>query len=82
MPGLSLTTDNGPSYSLVPEHLDFPPVVHDWVIKGLGMSSRVCVTGQIKDPMPLIEKSRAMCFGGRKQLFSHVDQLLIVFNPG
>ena len=23
----------------------FPPVVHDWVIKGLGMSSRVCVTG-------------------------------------
>ena len=23
----------------------FPPVPHDWVIKGLGMSSRVCVTG-------------------------------------
>ena len=27
-----------------------PPVVHDWVIKGLGMSSRVCATGHIKDP--------------------------------
>ena len=25
-----------------------PPVVHDGVIKGLGMSSRVCVTGHIK----------------------------------
>ena len=23
----------------------FPPVLSDWVIKGLGMSSRVCVTG-------------------------------------
>ena len=28
-------------------------VAHDWVIKGHGMSSRVCVTGHIKDPMPL-----------------------------
>ena len=32
---------------LVLEHFDSlpPPVVHDWVIKGLGMSIRVCVTG-------------------------------------
>ena len=27
------------------EHLGFPPVPLDWVVKGLGMSSRVCVTG-------------------------------------
>ena len=40
-------------------------MVHDWVIKGLGKSSRVCVTGHIKDPVSLIEKSRAMCPGGR-----------------
>ena len=36
-------------------------LVHDWVIKVLGMSSRACATGHIKDPMPLIEKSRASC---------------------
>ena len=33
------------SDGLVPEHFDFPPVAQDWVIKGLGMSSRICVTG-------------------------------------
>ena len=32
---------------LVPEHFGFPPVVHDWVNKGLGMSSCVCMTGHI-----------------------------------
>ena len=44
-----------------------PPVVHDWVLKGLGMSSHVCATahGHIKDPVPPIEKSRALCHGGR-----------------
>ena len=47
------------------EHFDFPTVVHDWVNKGLGMSSRVCATGHIKDPVALIEKSRASCPGGR-----------------
>ena len=33
--------------------LTFPPVVHDWVNKGLGtsMSSRVCATGHMKDPV-------------------------------
>ena len=30
-------------------------VPHEWVIKGLGMSSRVCVTVHIKDTVPLIE---------------------------
>ena len=48
--------------------LTLPPVVHDWVNKGLGMSSRVCATGHIKDPVPELcnmEKSRALCSGGR-----------------
>ena len=47
--------------------LTFPPVVHDWVNKGLGMSSCVCVTGPIKlkHPVPLSEKSRASCPSGR-----------------
>ena len=45
---------------------DFPPVVPDWVIEGLGMSSLVFATGHIiKDPVPLIKKSRASCPGGR-----------------
>ena len=35
------------------------------IIKSLGMSSRVCATGHIKDPVPLVEKSRALCPGGR-----------------
>ena len=39
--------------------------VCDWVNKGLGMSSRVCTTGHIKDPVPLVEKRRASCPGGR-----------------
>ena len=42
----------------------FPPVPHDWLIKGLCMFSCVCATGHIKDPLPLIEKSRASCPGG------------------
>ena len=41
------------------------PCLCDWVIKGLGMSSRVCVTGYIKDSVPLIEKSRTLCPGDR-----------------
>ena len=46
--------------------LAFPPVVHDWVnYNGLGMSSRVCVTGHIKDPVPLIDKRRVLSPGGR-----------------
>ena len=38
------------------DHLDFPPVVHVCVIIGLGMSSRVYVTGHINNPMPLVVK--------------------------
>ena len=37
--------------------LTFPQLVHDWVNKGLGMSSRVCAIGLIQDPVPLIENS-------------------------
>ena len=54
--------------SLVPRH---PPQIphankpgYGPVYKGLGMSSRVCATGHIKDPVPLIEKSRASCPSG------------------
>ena len=36
------------------------------------MSSRVCATGHIKDPVPLIEKSRASCPGGR------INQAIII----
>ena len=42
-----------------------PPVFHDWVNKGLGMSNRGHVCIFIKDPLPLIEKSRVSCPGGR-----------------
>ena len=37
------TFDSGPMCSA------FPPVLRDWVIKGLGMSSLVYATGHIKD---------------------------------
>ena len=42
----------------------FPPVLRDWVIKGLGMSSLVYATGHIKDPVPLIDKRRGLSPGG------------------
>ena len=43
----------------------FPPVLWDWEIKGLGMSSLVYATGHIKDPVPLIAKRRGLSPGGR-----------------
>ena len=46
------------------EHFGFPPVLRDWEIKGLGMSS-LYATGHIKDPVPLIEKRRGLSPGGR-----------------
>ena len=39
--------------------------LRDWVIKGFGMSSLVYATGHIKDPVPLVEKSRGLSPGGR-----------------
>ena len=46
-------------------NISAPPRDCDWVIKGLGMSSLVYVTGHIKDPVPLIEKRRGLSPGGR-----------------
>ena len=46
---LGLRLDRSP----VCVHPDFPPVVHDWVIKGLGMFSHVGSTGHIQDPLLL-----------------------------
>ena len=46
-------------------NISVPPVLRDWVIKGLGMYSRACATGHIKDPVPLIEKRRGLSSGGR-----------------
>ena len=39
--------------------LSLTPVAPDWVIKGLGMSSHASVTWHIKDPVALMEKSKA-----------------------
>ena len=58
--GLIGVTHQGPFRSLI-----FPPVLRDWVIKGFGMSSLVYATGHIKNPMPLVEKSRGLSPGGR-----------------
>ena len=41
------------------------PCLFNWIIQGLGMSSRVCVTGHITDPVPFLEKNRASCTGRR-----------------
>ena len=40
-------------------------MVYDCLIKDLDMYSCVCATGHIKDPVPLLEKSRASSPGGR-----------------
>ena len=55
----------------------FPPVLHDWVIKGLGMSGLVYATGHIKDPVPLIEKRRGLSPGGRFPP-SFIHQVIII----
>ena len=57
--------------------LTFPPVLRDWVIKGLGMSSLVYATGHIKDPVPLIEKRRGLSPGGRFPP-SFIHQVIII----
>ena len=63
------------------EHFGFPPVLCDWVIKGLGMSSLVYTTGHIKDPMPLIEKRRGLSPGGRfSPSFTHLVIIITGLN--
>ena len=41
------------------------------------MSSRVCATGHLKDPVPFVEKSRASCPGGRFPP-SFIHQVIII----
>ena len=55
----------------------FPPVLRDWVIKGLGMSSLVYATGHIKDPVGVIEKRRGLSPGGRFPP-SFIHQVIII----
>ena len=55
----------------------FPLVLRDWVIKGLGMSSLVYATGHMKDPVPLIAKSRGLSPGGRFRP-SFIHQVFII----
>ena len=59
------------------EHFGFPPVLRDWEIKGLGMSSLVYATGHIKDPVPLIAKRRGLSPGGRFPP-SFIHQVIII----
>ena len=61
--------NSGPMCCRVPpvEHFGFLPVLHDWVIKGLG----------IKDPMPLIEKRRGLSPSGRFPP-SFIHQVIII----
>ena len=54
-----------------------PSVLHYWVIKGLGMSSLVYVTGHIKDCAQLIEKRRGLSPGGRFPP-SFIHQVIII----
>ena len=54
-----------------------PPVLRDWVIKGLGMSSLVYATGHIKGPVPLIEKRRGLSPCGRFPP-SFIHQVIII----
>ena len=54
-----------------------PPVLRDWVIKGLGMYSRVYATGHIKDPVPLIKMRRGLSPGGRFPP-SFIHQIIII----
>ena len=59
------------------EHFGFPPVLRDWVMKGLGMSSLVYATGDIKDSVPLIDKRRGLSPGGRVPP-SFIHQVIII----
>ena len=59
------------------EHFGFPPVLRNWVIKGLGMSSLVYATGHIKDPVPLIKKRRGLSPVGRFPP-SFIHQVIII----
>ena len=55
----------------------FPPVLRDRVIEGLGMSNLVYATGDIKDPVPLIDKRRGLSPSGRFPP-SFIHQVIII----
>ena len=59
------------------DHFGFSPVLRDWVIKGLGMYSRVYATGHITDPVPLIGRRRGLSPGGRFPP-SFIHQVIII----
>ena len=64
--------------SLVPEHFDLTPSsAYLDIDKGLCMYSRVWPSGRIKDPVPLIEMSRASCPGGRLPP-SFIHQVILI----
>ena len=48
--------------AFVTPYFPFPPVVHNWFIKGRGMYCSVYGKVHIKDPLLLIEKS-SLCGG-------------------
>ena len=72
-----LESHQGPFRSLTFPPVRIPPVLRDWVIKGFGMSSLVYATGHIKDPVPLVEKSRGLSPGGRFPP-SFIHQVVII----
>ena len=78
--GSAFDSDHVLSVRVPPAELNisaFPPVLRDWVIKDLGISSRVYATGHIKVPLPLIEKRRGLSPGGRFPP-SFIHQVIII----
>ena len=72
--------DCGPTgrrFESAPFRSTFPfphAVVHDRVNDRV---SRLCATGHIRDPVPLIQKSRASCLGGRLPP-SFIHQVILI----
>ena len=64
---------------LVSEHFGFPPGVYDWInIKYWPWYVQPCLCDwAYKRSVPLIEKSRALCPGGRFP-FSFIHQVIII----
>ena len=75
--GLGVSTCGFESHQGPFRSLTFPPVLRDWVTKGLGMSSLVYATGHIKDPVPLTAKRRGLSPGGRFPP-SFIHQVIII----
>ena len=64
---------------LVPELWLSPSACMVWVNKGIGSPAvSACATGHIKDPLPLIEKSRASCPRWSVSSYSFIHQVIII----